>query len=146
MAHILIAYVLWLVGGTWGLHHFYLGRDRQAFIWWATFGGCFGLGWFRDLWRIPEYIFAANRDSGYIEEFRHKQSFYQRPSFNVVRFCGELILGWSFGVLARLCVPEEHAYEGIGWLICVTVPPLATALGMIITINFHLNYFVFQII
>lgn len=146
MAHILIAYIFWLVGGTCGLHHFYLGRDRQAFIWWATFGGCFGLGWFRDLWRIPEYIFAANRDSGYIEDFRHKQRRYPRPSFNIVRFLGELILGWSFGVLARLCVPEEHAYEGIGWWICVTVPPVAAALGKGFIINIYLNYFLFLII
>lgn len=24
------AYALWLVGGWWGLHHFYLGREHQV--------------------------------------------------------------------------------------------------------------------
>ena len=129
MANVFIAYILWLVGGGVGLHHFYLGRDRQAFIWWATFGGCFGAGWFRDLWRIPEYIFAANKDEGYIKDFLHKRTCYKSPPFCPVRFCGELILGCCFGFLARLCVPEENAYEGIGWLICVIVPPCAVALG-----------------
>lgn len=70
-----------------------------------------------------------------MREFEHKRICYSTPPFNVVRFCGELILGWSFGVLVRLCVPEEHAYEGIGWLICVTVPPLATALGVHVVAN-----------
>lgn len=27
---LLIAYALWLVGGWWGLHHFYLGREHQV--------------------------------------------------------------------------------------------------------------------
>jgi DnaJ family protein C protein 22 len=33
-----ITYVLWLFGGLLGLHHFYLGRDKQAFLWFSTFG------------------------------------------------------------------------------------------------------------
>lgn len=130
MAHIMIAYVLWLVGGWSGLHHFYLGRDRQAFIWWSTFGGCFGLGWFRDLWRIPEYIFAANRDIGYMREFSYKRKNYKHPPFNTVRFVGQIVLGWAFGALVRLCITEENAYRGLGWLFCVAVPPCAVALGM----------------
>ena len=51
----------WLLGGWLGLHHFYLGRDKQALVWWCLPGGYFGLGWFRDLWRIPEYVREANR-------------------------------------------------------------------------------------
>ncbi|XP_061189329.1 dnaJ homolog subfamily C member 22-like [Saccostrea echinata] len=135
MAHIMIAYIFWLVGGWWGLHHFYLGRDRQAFIWWATFGGCFGLGWFRDLWRIPEYIFAANRDNGYLNEFEQKRQYYPYPKFNIVRFAGEIILGWTFGILTRLCVPEENAYEGLGLIFCIIVPPCAIALGVHVVAN-----------
>ena len=30
MASVIITYVLWLVGGWLGLHHFYLGRDKQV--------------------------------------------------------------------------------------------------------------------
>ena len=40
----LIAYLLWLIGGWVGLHHFYMGRDRQGVLWLTSFGGLFGLG------------------------------------------------------------------------------------------------------
>ena len=30
MASVILTYVLWLVGGWLGLHHFYLGRDKQV--------------------------------------------------------------------------------------------------------------------
>ena len=62
MANICVTYFLWLVGGWFGLHHFYLKRDKQAFIWWCFPGGYFGLGWIRDLWRIPEYVKEANEE------------------------------------------------------------------------------------
>lgn len=35
---IFIAYVLWLFGGIFGLHHIYLRNDRHAFVWWCTLG------------------------------------------------------------------------------------------------------------
>ena len=41
-----ITYLLWLIGGWIGLHHFYLRRDKQAFLWWSTFGGVCLLGKF----------------------------------------------------------------------------------------------------
>ena len=72
MANLVIAYVLWLIGGWWGLHHFYLRRDKHAFIWWSTCGGCFGLGWIRDLRRLPEYVNAANKNPGYLKDLNEK--------------------------------------------------------------------------
>ena len=41
-----ITYLLWLIGGWIGLHHFYLRRDKQAFLWWSTLGGVCLLGKF----------------------------------------------------------------------------------------------------
>ena len=38
-----VAYVLYFVGGWWGLHHLYLGRDAQCFLWSTTAGGFGGL-------------------------------------------------------------------------------------------------------
>lgn len=38
------AYLLWLFGGIFGLHHLYLRRDTQAFLWWATLGNELILG------------------------------------------------------------------------------------------------------
>lgn len=35
----------------------------------CTFGG-FGLGWLRDMWRIPDYVLAANNDKQYMEQLK----------------------------------------------------------------------------
>ena len=34
--NVFVAYLLWLVGGVWGFHHFYLGRYRHALVWYCT--------------------------------------------------------------------------------------------------------------
>jgi hypothetical protein len=65
-----------------------------------------------------------------MREFEQKRRNYAYPPFNTVRFVGQIILGWVFGVLVRLCIPEENAYHGLGWLFCFAVPPCAVALGM----------------
>lgn len=61
------AYVLWLFGGVVGLHHFYLRRDRHAFVWWTTLGG-FGIGWLGEIFRIPRYVRDANEDPEYMRK------------------------------------------------------------------------------
>lgn len=61
------AYVLWLFGGLFGVHHFYLRRDRHAFVWWTTLGG-FGVGWLGEIFRIPRYVRDANEDPGHMKE------------------------------------------------------------------------------
>lgn len=63
-----LTYLLWLVGGVCGLHHFYLGRDLQGVLWWCTFGGYFGFGWLRDAFYIGEYVADANRDEVYMKK------------------------------------------------------------------------------
>jgi DnaJ family protein C protein 22 len=50
---IILTYIFWAFGGWFGLHHFYLGRDKQAFVWWSLVAGYGGLGWVVDLFRIP---------------------------------------------------------------------------------------------
>jgi TM2 domain-containing membrane protein YozV len=80
-----VAYLLWLIGGVVGLHHFYLGRDRHAFVWWATLGGVFGLGWLRDAVRIGEYVDDANGDLQYMEVLVVKMKNMKRPPFNSFR-------------------------------------------------------------
>ena len=92
MANIVTSYIFWLFGGIFGLHHFYLGRDLHAFVWWSSFGG-FLLGWFRDLWRLPEYVFEANQDERYLNEFAHRRATIPKPPFSSVRFAGQLIIG-----------------------------------------------------
>lgn len=66
------AYLLWLFGGLFGAHHVYLGRDDQAFVYISTFGGYMGLGWLRDIYRIPAYVADANDDPVFIKDFKAK--------------------------------------------------------------------------
>lgn len=66
------AYFLWLFGGIFGAHHFYLGRDDHGFIWWCSLGGYFGCGWLRDLFKIPTYVADANNEPDYIEWFKNQ--------------------------------------------------------------------------
>lgn len=66
------AYVLWLFGGLVGAHHVYLERDAHAFVYFSTFGGYLGLGWLRDVFRIPSYVADANENPRFINEFKQK--------------------------------------------------------------------------
>ena len=134
MANLVIAYVLWLVGGWWGLHHFYLGRDKHAFLWWSTCG-CFGLGWIRDLWRLPEYVNAVNNNLGYLKDLNEKARRQPSPTFSVVRFAGELIVGFLFALLVRLAIPEEFVETPLGHKLSIIVPPLGVAVGEIFYIE-----------
>jgi DnaJ family protein C protein 22 len=77
-----LTYLLWLVGGFLGLHHFYLGRDIQGFLWWCTVGGYFGFGWLGDLFYIPQYVKDANNDSDYLARLSHKMRTTKTVSLN----------------------------------------------------------------
>lgn len=65
---VFIAYILWLFGGIFGLHLFYLRRDAHAFLTWTTLGG-YGLGWLSDITKIPRYVRDINEDPKFIAEF-----------------------------------------------------------------------------
>ena len=118
---LLVTYLLWLCFGWLGVHHVYLGRDRQAFVWWSTCGGFFWLGWARDFWRIPEYVEDANEDEDYMIELTNKMKFRKQPQFNMTRFSGQVIIGSFYGTLVRLACPDESA---------VTILALGVTLGI----------------
>ena len=75
------SYFWWLFGGVFGAHHVYLGRDDHAFIWFCTLGGYFGIGWIRDLWRIPTYVADANDDVEYRNWFKHMVRYNKKVHF-----------------------------------------------------------------
>ena len=103
---LILTYVFWLVGGAVGLHHVYLGRFKQAFLYWCMpgktpsvypllcctiyfgcgffSGGYFGAGWFRDLWRIPEYVRDANNDPDFLADLSEKVRTWSKPPFKVI--------------------------------------------------------------
>ena len=55
------AYILYFLGGTFGLHHAYLNRPNQALAWYSTLG-MFGIGLLRDLFKIPYYVSICRDD------------------------------------------------------------------------------------
>ena len=130
MASVCVAYLLWLVGGWLGLHHFYLKRDKQAFVWWCLPGGYFGLGWVRDLWRIPEYVREANLESGWLVQQQEKQRTTELPPWKMARWGGMLVVGNMFGMLPAMAVPNKEDLGMDLGLVGVLLTPLGCALGI----------------
>lgn len=100
-------YVFWLFGGFLGLHHFYLGRDRHAFAVWISFGGYFGVGLFREMWRIPEYVADANEDPQYMAKLVEKMRRQSKPSFGIIRYFGAIVVADILGYLVMGAIPHE---------------------------------------
>ena len=120
MKNIFFTYMLWFFFGWLGLHHLYLGRDRQAFVWLTTFGGFFGVGWMRDLWRIPDYVDEANQEAYFMYSLRNKMKHRKKPSLNITRFAGEMMAGYFYGILAQLAIPEQVPTVVQGVIVCAT--------------------------
>ena len=59
MKSLLLTYLLWLIGGFFGLHKFYLGRPLMGLLYFCTFGG-FVLGWVIDFFTLPRQVRIAN--------------------------------------------------------------------------------------
>jgi TM2 domain/IclR helix-turn-helix domain len=59
MKSLLLTYFLWLVGGFFGLHKFYLGRPLIGLLYFFT-GGLFIVGWLVDFFTIPRQVRIAN--------------------------------------------------------------------------------------
>lgn len=124
----ILAYLLWLVLGLGGAHHFYLGRDHHGLLWLTSFGGMFGIGWMRDFFRLPSYIREANEHPEFLMKIRMQMRRRKRPSIwaNVSR----LLAGVGFGVFYRGLVlwalPEEYASNGY---VVLLLAPIGTAFG-----------------
>eukprot|EP01061_Rhynchopus_euleeides_P004373 TRINITY_DN13625_c0_g1_i1.p1 TRINITY_DN13625_c0_g1~~TRINITY_DN13625_c0_g1_i1.p1 ORF type:complete len:375 (+),score=133.87 TRINITY_DN13625_c0_g1_i1:40-1125(+) len=61
---LVLAYFFWLIGWWCGLHHWYLERHGQAFLWMTSFGGFF-IGSGLDFFYIPGYVSEANGNWAY---------------------------------------------------------------------------------
>jgi len=59
MKSLLLTYVLWLIGGFFGLHKFYLGSPLMGILYFCT-GGVFVLGWLIDFFTLPRQVRIAN--------------------------------------------------------------------------------------
>lgn len=160
----LVAYILWLFLGFLGVHHFYLKRDRHAFVCWATFGGLFGIGWLRDFFHLSTYVDEANEDEqdarsdgSYIDDTitEHQglanEAGRRRPrrgklEISGMRFFGTILMGYIFGTLMLFSCPaewyevEKRPYKHLIGLLLHTVPPLGVAVGMYQTLHVLLTF------
>jgi len=130
---LILTYVFWLVGGAVGLHHVYLGRFKQAFLYWCMPGGYFGAGWFRDLWRIPEYVRDANNDPDFLADLSEKVRTWSKPPFKFVRFLAMTVASNLFATLAQIALPgpKDDLGPGIDFgLASMVLAPAASAFGI----------------
>lgn len=127
---LVIAYLCWAVGGFFGLHHFYLRRDKHAFITFSTLGGYFTLGMIRDLWRLPEYVKDANNDLEYVEWLYTQMKSYNRPPSSIVRQSGLMMVGNLFAYLVEYAIPKELLHDNLVILLKFILIPFASAFGV----------------
>jgi DnaJ family protein C protein 22 len=114
-----IAYVCCIFGGLFGLHHFYLGRDRQGIIYFTTLGG-FLVGIAYDLFKMPDYVNEANLDRSYLIDL--KRSMNSEPSFAATRFISCLVVGTFFNYLVSNCIHFDNSQEELRVLLILIVP------------------------
>ena len=120
-----ITFVFWLIGGLVGLHHFYLGRDRQGFLWATTFGG-FLIGWLKDFSKLAHYTEEANK--GYPIRASRRPSFWSE----LHRVVGFVLFGHFYRMVFVNGVPNE--LPGYTY-VYFAVAPLGTAFGCYLVSN-----------
>ncbi|RWS30112.1 dnaJ subfamily C member 22-like protein [Leptotrombidium deliense] len=127
-----VTYLLWLFGGFFGLHQFYLRRDRHAFLMWMSCGGYFALGWIRDLWRIPEYVRDYNEDDAYLKELTRKMRKDKKPNSGIIRHSAAVIIADVLGYLVIGAIPDELIPNSDLYkpYICALTVPFAVAIGV----------------
>lgn len=126
---VVTAYICWLFGGIFGVHHLYLGRDRQAFVWWSTLGGYFGVGWLHDLFYIPAMVRDTNEDPKFLEEFFKRLQTEKKPSFSINRFIGAVMISYIWGQVAMMAIPND-VFHGMNLSFLNWGVPLFVALGV----------------
>jgi len=126
-------YVLWLFGGTYGLHHIYLKRYNHAFLYWCVPGGYFGAGWIRDMWRIPEYVRDHNNDPDFMAALSEKMRKKDKPPFSWIRLMVTIVYSNLFATLMLMAFPDKNDELGPGIdfsLISKVLMPVASAAGI----------------
>lgn len=130
-----LTYFLWLTAGWFGLHHFYLRRDRHAFVWLWTLGGGCGIGWLIEFFHLHRYVRASNMEEKYasgehpfpVADTDPAQA--KRPPFAIRRFIGELFFGYWIGTILMITVPEDIGKTYYQYLSSVA-GPAGAALGI----------------
>jgi len=93
-------------GGYLGLHHLYLDRPLQAFLWACSFGGFFGVGLLRDFFRLPHYAGVRNSSPQCEDSLATEMKYSKVPPWSLLRLLGCYMFGEWFCIVANLAGPE----------------------------------------
>ena len=126
-----VAYFWYFLGSLTGLHHFYLGRDFQGFLYLSTLGG-YGVGLVADFFRIGRYVRDANEDDGEMDLYKLSKKL-KKPKWRVERAFYQIATGTLYSVVLSGCIPAEWSYAHIA---SVIVSPIAVSLGVWIAGNY----------
>lgn len=108
---LLVAYLYWLVGGVFGLHHLYLGR-KHAFIVYSTTFGLLFTGTLHDLFVLPRYVEEYNCEHAYKEILKTRIKVRPEPYAGMfsLRYYAQLFVGLVYGGLLS-CVLQWWEQE-----------------------------------
>ncbi|XP_052813919.1 dnaJ homolog subfamily C member 22-like [Mya arenaria] len=135
MVNLTLTYILWGFGGLLGLHHLYLGRPRQAFIWLVTWGGM-GIGWLSEVTRIKDYVDEANNNRKFREYMRVVKTHSPRPGFSPVLLGSQLMIGHQLGKLLINAPPEYYTVEAwYGPILSHLLAALGASIGVYLASN-----------
>jgi DnaJ homolog subfamily C member 22 len=101
------AYLFWLFGGLFGLHHIYLHRDKQAIVCFSTFGS-FLIGLLLDIFNIPHYVREYNEDIELNQQLTKVRSRQKTPSFRWSSFIASILIGSFTGYITMHCFTENY--------------------------------------
>lgn len=109
---LLVAYLLWLFGGFFGLHHLYLQRDGHAFFMFCTLGGYLGFGWITDAFYMPEYVCQFNTNALFLTRL----PLMERPLLSAWRLHSQLAFSLIWGLLTASAITAVN-YYWLQWII-----------------------------
>lgn len=123
---IIEAYLLWLIFGLLGAHHFYLRRTEFGIVYFFTFG-LLGCGWLIDMFRMPYLVSETNKkvmDAFQVKKKNISDAYTLWFPFGLLGFhhfyLGNVIMGILYFFTLGLF--------GIGWLIdLVRIPYMVKA-------------------
>jgi len=95
-----------------------------------TCGAYFGLGWIRDLWKLPEYVRDANQDPVFIKHLHKQMQLNPQPPISSVRNFGFIVVADLLGYLVIGALPEELIPLSVRTIIITAFVPLAVAIGI----------------
>ena len=113
------AYFLLLCGGWLGLHHLYLKRWKQAAVWFMTFGGGFGMGCLRDIWRIPHYVAYANRDKVFMKKHLDMMAISKTLECSSFRHFGMIVMGVILSTMLCGLLPNLDSVDKQSFLFTI---------------------------